>query len=186
MSLGTMFFLAVALAMDAFAVSIASGVTIQRLHVVHALKIALFFGLFQALMPVVGWLAGLSLRVYIEQVDHWIAFVLLGFIGGKMIYESVKLKKDEKASDSLSIYVLLVLSIATSIDALVVGLTFSLLNIVIITPILIIGAVTFLLSFAGVYIGDHVGHFFESRIELAGGLILIGIGTKILVEHLIS
>lgn len=184
MSFGTMLFLAVALAMDAFAVSIASGVAIQRLHVKHALKIAFFFGLFQALMPLVGWLAGLSLRVYIERIDHWVAFGLLGFIGGKMIHESMKFEKDEEASDPLNIYVLLVLSIATSIDALAVGLTFSLLNIVVFTPILIIGAVTFMLSFAGVYIGDHLGHFFESKIELAGGLILIGIGFKILVEHL--
>ncbi len=170
--------------MDAFAVSVTSGVTIKHLKIHHALKIAFFFGLFQAIMPVIGWLAGLSLRMFIENIDHWIAFVLLSFIGSKMIYESRKIGKDKNVEDPLNIFVLLVLSIATSIDALAVGITFAALNITIAEPVIIIGVITFILCLAGVYIGDRIGHLFESKMELAGGTILIFIGVKILAEHL--
>ena len=177
--------IAIGLAMDAFAVSITSGITIKRLHINHALKIALFFGLFQAIMPIVGWLAGLSLRDYISAVDHWIAFGLLSSIGCKMIYESITVQSSEKEIDPLNVYVLLVLSVATSIDALAVGVSFAFLKVAIVTPVIIIGTVTFLLSYLGVYIGDRIGHFFENKIEIAGGLLLIGIGIKILVEGLV-
>ena len=171
--------------MDAFAVSITSGITIKRLHINHALKIALFFGLFQAIMPIIGWLAGLSLRDYISAVDHWIAFGLLSFIGCKMIYESITVQSSKKEINPLNVYVLLVLSIATSIDALAVGISFAFLKVSIVTPVIIIGTVTFLLSYLGVYIGDRIGHFFENKIEIAGGILLIGIGIKILVEGLV-
>ena len=171
--------------MDAFAVSITSGITIKRLHINHALKIALFFGLFQAFMPIIGWLAGLSLRDYISAVDHWIAFGLLSFIGCKMIYESITVQSSKKEINPLNVYVLLVLSIATSIDALAVGISFAFLKVSIVTPVIIIGTVTFLLSYLGVYIGDRIGHFFENKIEIAGGILLIGIGIKILVEGLV-
>jgi len=184
MQMLTLLFIAVGLAMDAFAVSITSGLAIKKLHIKHAFTIAFAFGLFQAVMPMIGWLAGLSLRDFISGVDHWIAFGLLTTIGVKMIYESVKIGEDEKAIDPLNIYVLLVLSIATSIDALAVGVTFAFLKIFIATPAIIIGLVTFLFSFLGVYIGDRMGHFFENKIELIGGLILIAIGVKILLEHL--
>ncbi len=177
-------FVAFGLAMDAFAVSVASGVTIKNLKVNHALKIAIFFGGFQALMPVVGWFSGLSLRNFISGVDHWVAFGLLSFIGAKMIYEAAKMGPRKK-DDPLNIYILLILSIATSIDALAVGITFAFLNIAIIIPIIIIGIVTFVLSFLGVFIGNKIGHFFERKIETAGGLVLIGIGIKILLEHLL-
>jgi putative Mn2+ efflux pump MntP len=176
-------FIALGLAMDAFAVSITSGFTTKQLKVNHAFRLAAFFGLFQAIMPVIGWLAGFGLRDFISGIDHWIAFGLLSIIGVKMILESTKMSPDKKI-DPLNIYVLLMLSIATSIDALAVGLTLSVLNISIITPAIIIGIITFLLSFIGVFIGDRFGHFFENKIEALGGLILIGIGIKILIEHL--
>jgi len=171
--------------MDAFAVSITSGITIKRLHINHALKIALFFGLFQAFMPIIGWLAGLSLRDYISAIDHWIAFGLLSFIGCKMIYESITVQSNKKEINPLNVYVLLVLSVATSIDALAVGISFAFLKVSIVTPVIIIGTVTFLLSYLGVYIGDRIGHFFENKIEIAGGFLLIGMGIKILVEGLV-
>ena len=177
--------IAVGLAMDAFAVSITSGITIKSLRINNALKIAIFFGLFQAVMPIIGWLAGLSLRDYISAVDHWIAFGLLSFIGCKMIYESITVQSSEKEMNPLNVYVLLVLSVATSIDALAVGVRFAFLKVSIVTPVIIIGTVTFFLSYLGVYIGDRIGHFFENKIEIAGGLLLIGIGIKILVEGLV-
>jgi len=170
--------------MDCFAVSITSGLTIKHLRINHALQIAVFFGSFQAFMPVIGWLAGLGLRDFITGVDHWVAFGLLGLIGLKMIYESSKLGSDKKEINPLNIHVLFMLSIATSIDALAIGISFAFLNVSLITSIIIIGTITFLLSFIGVYVGNRSGHFFEKKIELAGGLILIGIGTKILIEHL--
>jgi putative Mn2+ efflux pump MntP len=176
--------IAVGLAMDAFAVSISSGVIIKKSKLKSALTIALFFGLFQAIMPIIGWLAGFGLRDVIAGFDHWIAFGLLCIIGCKMIYESFSLEPAENKTDPLNIYVLFVLSIATSIDALAIGLSLSLLNVSIILPVVIIGIVTFSLSFFGVYIGNKFGHFFEKKIEIIGGLILIGIGIKILIEHL--
>ena len=128
----------------------------------------------------------LSLRDWIIHVDHWIAFGLLSFIGIKMIFESSRLDPTRKKTDPLKLIVLLILAVATSIDALAVGLTFAILQVSIFIPILVIGLITFCLSFAGVYIGDHFGHFFERKIEIAGGVILIGIGIKILIEHLVS
>ena len=175
--------IAFALAMDAFAVSIAGGVVIKEQKVRHALRIALFFGGFQAIMPVVGWLAGNRFRHVIGGVDHWVAFSLLSLIGCKMIYEAVKLKPGERKWDIRSLRVLLVLAVATSIDALAVGVTLSLLHVSIITPIIVIGLVTFALSLLGVFIGDRFGHLFESKVEVAGGLVLIAIGIKILLEH---
>ena len=180
----TIIAIAFGLAMDAFAVSITSGITIKNLKVNNALKIALFFGLFQAIMPLVGWLAGLSLRGFIAEIDHWIAFGLLCIIGFKMIYESSKMEANNKKIDPLNVYVLLMLSIATSIDALAVGLSLSFLNVSIALPAIIIGVVTFLLSIFGVYFGNRFGHYFERKIEIIGGLILIGIGVKILIDHL--
>jgi len=184
MDMFTILFIAVGLAMDSFAVSITSGIAMKKLRINSALKIAVFFGLFQAGMPIIGWLAGLSLREFISGIDHWIAFGLLSLIGCKMIYESIRKEPGEKEIDRLNAYVLLVLSVATSIDALAVGLSFAFLKVSIATPIIIIGIVTFLLSFLGVFVGNRLGHFFERKIEIVGGLVLIGIGIKILVEHL--
>jgi len=181
--------IALGLSMDAFAVAVATGAimgkTTGKLHLGLALRMAAFFGGFQALMPIVGWLAGMGLRDYISAFDHWIAFGLLLFIGMKMVYEGMHLDEDgEKDSADHSLLVLLGLSIATSIDALAVGLSFSMLGVAIPVPALIIGVCTFSLTFAGVGIGAKVGHFFEKKIEIMGGLILIGIGAKILVDHL--
>ena len=180
----TLLLIAFGLSMDAFAVSISNGITIKRRRTNHALRIGLFFGSFQALMPLIGWSAGLNLRDLISGVDHWIAFGLLSFIGCKMIYESTRMDIREKEVKPLTLPTLLVLSVATSIDALAVGISFALLQISIVTPILVIGVVTFLLSFLGVLTGSKIGHFFEKKIEILGGLILIGIGIKILIEHL--
>ena len=183
MDLITILFIAFGLAMDAFAVSIANGITIKQQRMNNALKIGLFFGSFQALMPLIGWLAGLRLRDFISGFDHWVAFGLLSLIGGKMIYESMKIGPNDNEIKSLNVFVLLVLSIATSIDALAVGLSFAFLKISIATPIIVIGIVTFMLSFLGVLVGNKLGHFFENKMEILGGLILIGIGIKILIEH---
>lgn len=184
MDIFSMFFLAVGLAMDAFSVSITRGMLL-KCNFKYALTIALFFGGFQALMPVLGWLAGEQLAVVVELWAPWIAFLLLFLIGGKMIYEGLFQEEDEEVCQIFSIKDILILSVATSIDAFAVGVTFAFLNTPILLPILIIGLVTFGLSFLGVYIGKKVGHLFEGKIEILGGLILIGIGLKILMEHLI-
>jgi putative Mn2+ efflux pump MntP len=183
MEIATVLVIAFGLAMDAFAVSVASGLAVRQQRINTALKMAGAFGLFQAVMPVMGWLAGLSLTDLVSGVDHWVAFGLLGFVGCKMIYETLKKRPDEKGFLSLSVYGLLVLAIATSIDALAVGLSFAFLEVSIITPILVIGTVTFVLSFLGVSFGNRVGSFFENKIGVAGGLVLLGIGIKILVDH---
>ena len=181
--LTTIIVIAVGLAMDAFAVSIVSGATYKELHIKHALRIALFFGGFQAIMPLIGSLAGMTLKNHIADYDHWIAFALLTGVGGKMIYESFKIKEVEKKFDPTSLITLLALAVATSIDALAVGITLSLITKSIILAVTIIGLVTFVLSYLGVAIGKRFGHFFESKIEILGGIILIGIGIKILLEH---
>jgi len=181
-------FLALGLSMDAFAVSVASGATMKRLHLSNALKMGLFFGAFQAIMPVIGWLAGLGMKNFIAGVDHWIAFFLLAAVGGKMLYEALQLKEEEDCGDKKSCPfdtgTLTVLAIATSIDALAVGITFSLLSVSIVAPVLLIGLVTFLMSVGGVKLGTAGGHFFEHKMEAAGGVVLILIGLKILLEHL--
>jgi putative Mn2+ efflux pump MntP len=178
--------IALGLAMDAFAVSIASGAAIRELRLRHALRIALFFGVFQAAMPVAGWATGIGLRDLIGGIDHWIAFGLLAAVGIKMIYESARMGPGKKRMDPLNPSILLILSIATSIDALAVGISFAFLRIAIVTPVLVIGMVTFLLSLSGVYLGDRAGHLFEKKIALLGGILLIIIGIKILIEHLVA
>jgi putative Mn2+ efflux pump MntP len=177
--------IAVGLAMDAFAVSIVSGSAYRQLHVKHALRMAAFFGGFQAIMPLIGSLAGLSLKEYIIACDHWIAFGLLTAVGAKMIYESFKIKSIEERFDPSSVLVLLTLSVATSIDALAIGITLPLITRSIALAVTIIGLITFVLSYLGVIIGKRFGHFFENKIEIFGGLILIAIGVKILIEHLL-
>ena len=171
--------------MDAFTVSIVSGTAYRQLKVKHALRIALSFGAFQALMPLVGSLAGLTIRDYIADYDHWVAFGLLAAVGGKMIYESFKITPKKKFNPN-DVFVLLLLSIATSIDALAVGITLSFLDVSIALAVVVIGLVTFILSYLGVYIGKKAGQFFESRIEAIGGIVLIALGIKILIEHLLS
>ncbi len=184
MKILTILFIAVGLSMDAFAVAVVTGSVYKEFKVRHALRMALSFGGFQAVMPVIGFLAGLGLKDYIEAYDHWVAFALLSFVGGKMIYESFKIDAVERNRDPSNPLVLLALSFATSIDALAVGITLSLLETPILLAVTIIGLVTFGLSYAGVAIGKRFGHFFESKVEIVGGIILIAIGIKIVVEHL--
>lgn len=178
----------IGLAMDAFAVSVSSGVAIKKMHLKHAMLMASFFGGFQALMPILGWCGGTFFRKSIQSFDHWIAFGLLTVIGIKMIYESTKLKDDEKQqSDPHSIYILFTLAVATSIDALAVGVTFSCLNYNIWEAAALIGIITFIISFIGTQLGQKIGHHLgENKVEILGGVILIGIGIKILLEHLMS
>ncbi len=181
-------FVGFGLAMDAFAVSVTSGISIKNMKIRHALIIAATFGAFQAIMPVIGWLIGGRAREFIITIDHWIAFALLGLIGAKMIYEGLKIDEQvEKESNPLNIHILFALAVATSIDALVVGLTLSVININIFLPVLIIGIITFIMSFSGVWLGNRYGHIFNTaKLEILGGLILIALGLKILIEHLIN
>lgn len=179
----SIFMIALALAMDAFAVSISSGITLIKVSIRQALVIAAFFSGFQALMPVIGWWLGLQVLDLIRAVDHWIVFGLLAFIGGKMIHDARR-GEDQSPANPLKITTLLLLAVSTSIDALAAGITFSLLEISILSPVIIIGTVTFSLSFAGCFIGGWFGHIFEKKLEIIGGLILIGLGIKILLEHL--
>lgn len=179
----------VGLAMDAFAVSVCKGLSMKKIRYGHAVVIALFFGGFQALMPFLGWALGTQFKDYIISIDHWIAFVLLAIIGGKMLKEAFSSDKEEVAQECeqgehMNYKELFLLAIATSIDALAVGVTFAFLNVNIYLAIAIIGVVTFLLAFAGVVIGNIFGSRFEKGAQIAGGAILIGIGLKILLEHL--
>lgn len=184
MSILQIFLIAFALAMDAFAVSIAEGFAIPKVRIRHALTYAAWFGGFQAVMPLAGWFGGIKLAKYISEIDHWIAFGLLILVGGKMIYESFQIEEVEKEKNPLDVKVLFMLAVATSIDAFAVGLSFALLNVTVLLPIVIIGVVTFCLSYAGVYLGSKGSHFGEQKIEVAGGLVLIAIGIKILWSHL--
>jgi putative Mn2+ efflux pump MntP len=184
MEILTIFFIALALAMDAFAVSIVSGSIYEKLGIKHTLKIASFFGGFQAFMPLLGLSAAITTKKYIQNFDHWVAFIILMTIGLKMIYESFKIKTEGKNFDITNTGTLLILSVATSIDALAVGITLPLITKSVFFPALVIGIVTFILSCFGVYIGKRIGHFFESKIEAIGGIILIFIGLKILIQHI--
>ncbi len=170
--------------MDAFAVSIVSGSTYRQLKLRHALRIAVFFGGFQAFMPLVGALGGLTIKEFIAGYDHWLAFGLLAAVGGRMIYESFKLSPARRNFNPENIFVLLALSLATSIDALAVGITLSLLVTSIVAAVITIGLITFTLSYFGVWIGGRFGHFFEAGFEALGGLVLIALGLKILLQHL--
>lgn len=185
MNLLTMLSLAVGLSMDCMAVSIANGLTMKCLRVRPMLRIALFFGGFQMLMPVLGWLAGLSLRSLIAAFDHWLAFALLLLIGGKMIREARRREGScERTDETMKLLVLVGLAVATSLDALAIGLSLSFLHVAIVTPVLVIGATAFALTLLGIWVGFRFGDRLERYAELVGGLILIGIGLKILVQHL--
>lgn len=176
----------IGLSMDAFAVSICKGLNMKKVNKVHCAVIALFFGGFQALMPLIGWALGKQFESYITSIDHWIAFVLLALIGGNMVRESRQKEAEEveKCEPKLNIKELFLLAIATSIDALAVGITFAFLKVDIIPAIAIIGATTFTISAIGVFVGNIFGNKYKDKAELAGGIILILIGVKILLEHL--
>ncbi|UCD06315.1 MAG: manganese efflux pump [candidate division WOR-3 bacterium] len=178
------FFIALGLALDAFAVAVSSGIAAPRVRFRHALKVGMFFGIFQAGMPIIGWTAGSLLSDIIGGIDHWVSFVLLCFIGMHMMYEALQTGSQRSGVNPLDIHILLLLSVATSVDALAAGVSFAFLDVAIVRTILIIGIVTFLLSFFGYYLGDRLGAFFKKRIRIIGGLILVIIGVKILLEHI--
>ncbi len=183
MSIFELLILAAGLAMDAFAVSVCKGLSARKYNKKQSVIAGLYFGGFQAGMPVIGWLLGKQFEGLIKSVDHWIAFVLLALIGANMIRESFK-NEEENLNASFSPKAMLPLAVATSIDALAVGVTFAFLDVQIVTASSVVGAVTFVFSAAGVKIGDVFGAKYKSKAELAGGIILICIGLKILIEHL--
>ena len=184
MGLLELFLVAVGLSMDAFAVAVCQGLCMPKLNLRYAAVIALFFGGFQALMPYAGWLLGAQFAGYIQHLDHWLAFLLLAFIGGKMVFDALKQEDGDKDDSPFSVREIFLLAIATSIDALAVGITFAFLQTNIWVSIGIIGCTTFLLSAVGVFIGHKFGAKHKNKAELAGGIILILIGLKILLEHL--
>lgn len=184
MDLLSLIFTGIGLAMDASAVSIAKGMSLpNEKNKNYALKLGLAFGIFQGLMPLIGYLAGSTFSGYIQSVDHWVAFILLALIGLNMIKESRKEKENEEVSD-LSLKVILLLAIATSIDALAVGVSFAFLKVNIVLACSIIAIVTFILSFICVMVGKRLGSLFQKYAEIFGGIILMMIGAKILIEHL--
>ncbi len=189
MDLLSLFFIAVGLSMDAFAVSICKGLAMDKVTLRKAGIVGLWFGGFQGLMPLFGYLLGSQFEKYITSIDHWIAFILLGIIGISMIKEALPSKKPcpdcgDNANDSLDIKTMFLLALATSIDALTVGITFAFLRVHILPAVLFIGCITFALSAAGVKIGNVFGAKYKNKAELAGGIILILMGIKILIEHL--
>ncbi len=176
--------LALALAMDAFAVALGTGAVLSRLTGRHLFRLGFHFGLFQALMPVIGWLAGLTIIQWVEAWDHWIAFSLLAIIGGRMIYEAFSDEENTDDRDPTKGLSLVLLSIATSIDALAVGFSLSVIGVSIWMPALVIGLVAGVLTIVGMLLGGRIGDRWGSRVEIFGGLVLIAIGVKILIEHL--
>ena len=183
MSFFDLFLIALALSMDAFAVAICKGLSVKKVGAKHILTVGIYFGGFQALMPLIGFLLGFKFERFIVSIDHWIAFVLLAVIGGGMIREAIAGGEDE-ANDSFSFKTMLPLALATSIDALAVGISFAFLGVDIVAAAVLIGVTTIVLSGAGVVVGNVFGAKYKSKAELAGGIVLILIGLKILLEHL--
>lgn len=186
MSFGAIFLLALGLSMDATAVAAARGLATPKILPKHVALVALFFGGFQALMPLIGWLVGAQVGPLVQKWDHWIAFVLLGAIGGKMLYEAWAGDEDEddEAKDLYGLKVMFVLAVATSIDALAVGVTLPMLDAPLVLSLVTIGVTTAVLSALGLFAGRKFGAMLGKRLDVAGGLVLIGLGVKILVEHL--
>ena len=176
-------FLAIGLSMDAFAVSIVKGLSLKKITLKSALIPGLWFGAFQALMPLIGYFLGVSFQQLVASVDHWITFGLLTLIGANMIREA-RSDEEEEVSASLSARAMFPLAVATSIDALAVGVTFAFLSIAVLPAVTLIGCTTFIIASAGVYIGRRFGSRFEQKAEIAGGIILIFLGVRILIEHL--
>lgn len=187
MGLLTTLFMGFALAMDAFAISITKGITLRKINTFISFKIAFFFGVFQAIMPLIGWLLGIKFQSYITAIDHWIALFLLSFIGLKMIFEAYEDNNNPEISvtceNELNNKELIILSIATSIDALAVGISFAFLNVNIFPLCLSIGIITFILCFIGVMVGSFLGPIFKNYSQIVGGIILILIGINILNKH---
>ncbi|MBQ9833255.1 MAG: manganese efflux pump [Clostridia bacterium] len=182
MSIWELFIVAVGLSMDAFAVSVCKGLSVPKVRLRHSLTVGVYFGGFQALMPLIGFWLGVNFQSLVESVDHWIAFVLLGLIGANMIKESFG--KEEEVDSSFSPKAMLPLAVATSIDALAIGITFAFLTVDIVPAVSLIGVTTFVLSAVGVFLGSKFGSKYKSKAEFAGGVVLIIMGLKILLEHL--
>jgi len=185
MEILTVILLAIGLSFDSFAVSVCSGLNLPHIRFFQAAKIAFFLALFQGCMPLIGWLLGNSVKTLIEPVDHWIAFGLLSLIGGKMIIESFINSESREIKNPLHIRVIILLSLATSVDALAVGFSFATMIEKILLPVIIIGMVTFIASMLGILLGKKTGPTFNRYAEIIGGLILIIIGSKILIEHIL-
>ena len=183
MSFVELLFIALGLSMDCFAVSLSFGAQ-GKLRVRDFIRFSFFFALFQAIMPVIGWLAGNAIKVYLAEIDHWIAFGILTFIGLRMIYESFKSEDEKKPVDIRKWKILLSLSLATSIDALMTGVSFGFIKVNIVVAALTIATVTFLVSVTGAFVGKRSIHISPRWAEILGGLVLIGIGLKIVLEHL--
>jgi putative Mn2+ efflux pump MntP len=183
MELISIILIAIGLSMDSFAVSISNGLRLQNLKLSKSVLIAFSLAFFQAMIPLLGWLAGNGIEEYIQEIDHWVAFILLAFIGGKMLYDGFQ-KGEDSTTTELSGLTLIGQSIATSIDAFAVGISFAVLDYEITLPIIIIGLVTFLFSMLGLQLGKLFGKKLGKSVEIFGGLILIGIGIKILIEHI--
>lgn len=183
MDLIELFLIAVGLSMDAFAVSVCKGLAMPKCTFKKAAIVGLWFGGFQALMPAIGYILGAQFQEAIASIDHWIAFVLLALIGGNMIHEALD-NDEEEADASLDVKTMFLLAVATSIDALAIGITFAFLKVNIIPAVCFIGIVTFIISFAGVKIGNIFGTRYKNKAEIVGGVILILLGLKILLEHL--
>lgn len=175
--------LGIGLAMDAFAVSICKGLSMKRMNWKNAIIIVFYFGAFQAIMPAIGYFLGTTFESFVTAVDHWIAFILLSFIGGNMIKESFD-NEDEKKNDRVDFKTMVVLAIATSIDALAVGITFAFFDVNVIFAVSVIGVITFFISLLGVKVGNKFGDKYQNKAELMGGILLVLLGIKILVEHL--
>jgi putative Mn2+ efflux pump MntP len=190
MHLYQIFIIALGLSMDAFAAALCKGLAMSKKNLKIALLIALFFGGFQALMPLLGWLLGFRFATYIEAYDHWIAFGILTILGGKMLFEAIKNRNEgcPVYSNKKEVYKreLFQLGFATSIDAFAVGLTFAFFEVAILPAIAIIGLVTFAISLLAVYVGNYFGEKLKTKAEILGGIVLIGIGLKILIEHLFA
>lgn len=176
--------IAVGLGMDAFSVAIGVGATARVFSSMSVFRLSFHFGLFQVLMPIAGWCAGMTMANIIAGYDHWIAFGLLALVGGKMIKESFHKEEKVHASDPTKGMTLIILSVATSIDALAVGLSFAFLQIPIFYPSIIIGIVAFVMTALGMFFGERLGRIVGKRVEVVGGIILIGIGVKILIDHM--
>lgn len=184
MGFAELLLLAVGLSMDAFAVSVCKGLATGKVRLRHMLCVGIWFGGFQALMPTLGYLLGAAFQAYITAVDHWVAFVLLAFIGGKMVWEAVHPEEDEDACDtSLSFAAILTQAVATSIDALAVGVSFAVLQVEIFSSCTVIAVTTLLCSLVGSFLGKGFGSLLKSKAEIFGGVILVLIGLKILLEH---
>jgi putative Mn2+ efflux pump MntP len=184
-ALWSVFLIALGVSADAFAVALGKGLHMRRLNYRNAIIIALTFGLFQAVMPLIGWLLGTQLHAYIEAVDHWIAFGLLAVIGGTMLWDAIRGGEDDDSDDGrLHVRQLLLLAVATSVDALAVGISFAFLEVAIVEAVILIGLTAAVLTFVGVLVGHRAGLRFRGPAEIAGGAILILIGTKILLDHL--